>query len=48
MVNWGVWGKKPCPLNKIGQVKKLLFHQLVLLGRRYNDCVLSRTRVIIA
>ena len=21
MVNWGVWGKKPCPLNKVGQVE---------------------------
>jgi len=33
--------KKPCPLNKIGQVKKWLSRQLVLRNRRHNDCVLS-------
>ncbi|KDR53412.1 hypothetical protein HMPREF1991_00532 [Hoylesella loescheii DSM 19665 = JCM 12249 = ATCC 15930] len=45
MANWRVRNKKPCPLNKIGQVKKWLSRQLVLGDRRHNDCVLSRTRV---
>ena len=44
-VDWLVRDKKPRPLDKIGQVKKSLSHQLVLRDRRHNDCVLSRTRV---
>ena len=38
-VDWRVRGKKPCPLNKIGQVKKWLSHQLALGDRGHNDCV---------
>ena len=45
MANWRVWDKKPCPLNKIGLVKKYLSRQLVLRYRIHNDCVLPRTRV---
>ena len=45
MVNWRVRDKKPCPLNKIGQVEEWLPRQLVLRNRRHNDCVLYRTRV---
>ena len=34
MVNRGVWDKKPCPLNKIGQVKKWISRQLPRSGWR--------------
>ena len=47
MVDWRVRDKKPCPLNKIGQVEEWLSRQLVLRNRRHNDCVLSRTRIYI-
>ena len=45
MASWRVWDKKPCPLNKIGQVRKCLSRQLVLRNRGHNDCVLFRTRI---
>ena len=45
MVHWRVGDKNPCPLNKIGQVKKWQSYQLVLCDRKHTDCVLSRTRV---
>ena len=45
MANWRVGDKKPCPLNKIGQVKKWLSYQLILRDIKYTDCILSRTRV---
>ena len=44
-VDWWVWDKRPCPLNKIGEVKEWLSCQLVLRDRSHNGCVLSRTRV---
>gem|GEM_PF-1948562 len=43
MANWRVGDKKPCPLNKIGQVRKWLSYQLILRDIKYTDCVLSRT-----
>ena len=45
MANWRAWDKKPCPLNKIGQVKKWLSFQLILRDINHTDSVLSRTRV---
>ena len=48
MASWRVWDKKPCPLNKIGEVRSCLSRQLVLRNRGHNDCVLSRTRVYIS
>ncbi|EEX51893.1 hypothetical protein HMPREF6745_2664, partial [Prevotella sp. oral taxon 472 str. F0295] len=39
MANWRVRDKKPCPLNKIEEVKKWLSCQLVLRDKRHKDCV---------
>ncbi|KDR53257.1 hypothetical protein HMPREF1991_00621 [Hoylesella loescheii DSM 19665 = JCM 12249 = ATCC 15930] len=37
MVNWRVRDKTPCPLNKSGQVKKWLSHQLALRDSWHNE-----------
>ena len=45
MPNWRVWDKRPCLLNKIGQVEKWLSCQLMPSDRRHIGSALSRTRV---